>query len=193
MENKDHAGFFIRALAFVIDLNLLVFPLYFLGLLFYLFIGPSGISALNIYAAMFIEISFLLFIAFDYFILTTYFLGGTVGKLLLELKVTSKDFSKVRLSQIIIRETIGRLVSAVLFLGYLAVFFTQDKTGFHDKLAGTIVLRDNPSQKHESLLIFLILLVILIIAIAIPAFLMFSIMQILRIPGDYPAIPIPIN
>lgn len=185
MENKNHAGFFIRALAFVIDLNLLAFLLYFLGLLFYLFIRPSGISAFNIYAAMFIEISFLLFIAFDYFILTTYFLGGTVGKLLLELKVISKDLTRVTLPQIIIRETIGRLVSAVLFLGYLAVFFTKDKTGFHDKLAGTLVLRDNPPKKYESILIFLILLIILVIAVAIPSILIFSIMAILKIPNHW--------
>ena len=58
--------------------------------------------------------------------------------------VDAKTGSKLTLQQSIIRY-IGYIISALpLFLGYLWVAFDPKKQALHDKLAGTVVIGENP-------------------------------------------------
>lgn len=67
--------------------------------------------------------------------------GATPGKMALGLVVVKEDQSKLSFGSAILRETIGKFVSAlVLGLGYLWVIWDERKQGWHDKIAGTIVV-----------------------------------------------------
>ncbi|HUW21228.1 MAG TPA: RDD family protein [Candidatus Bathyarchaeia archaeon] len=71
-----------------------------------------------------------------------YYYQATLGKLALDLKVVSVDGKKLGIFQVLLREWIGKFISAiVLGLGFLWVAFDKDKRGWHDKLAGTKVVK----------------------------------------------------
>lgn len=75
-----------------------------------------------------------------YFILLTYYTGATVGKKLLNLKVVTIDGSPLTLWNVFYRETIGRYLSSLLFIGYIMVGASSEKRGLHDYLCDTKVI-----------------------------------------------------
>lgn len=77
-----------------------------------------------------------------YFILLTYFKGATVGKFLLRIRVISdnNENGKLTLINAIYRETIGRYLSSLFFIGYLFIGATNDKRSLHDILCDTHVI-----------------------------------------------------
>jgi uncharacterized RDD family membrane protein YckC len=67
--------------------------------------------------------------------------GATPGKRALGLRVVSTDGSPITIGKAIMRY-IGYIVSGlVLCLGYIWVLFDANKQGWHDKIAGTYVVR----------------------------------------------------
>ena len=67
--------------------------------------------------------------------------GQTVGMKLLNLKVVRTDGTVLTLSQAFIR-WVGLLISfIVIFIGVIWVAFDANKQGWHDKIAGTYVVR----------------------------------------------------
>ena len=75
-----------------------------------------------------------------------YWFGGTPGKLVNSLRiVNAHDQSRPRLVRLILRY-LGYFVSGLPFgLGFIWVSVDDQKQGFHDKLSGTIVVREGPS------------------------------------------------
>lgn len=69
--------------------------------------------------------------------------GQTLGKKAMSIKVVRKDNQQVPgFMAALLRETIGKAVSAiVLGLGYLWAIWDKDKQAWHDKIAGTIVIK----------------------------------------------------
>ena len=77
-----------------------------------------------------------------YFVLTTYFMGGTLGKRAFRLRVVSKDFGRPDGATVLFREVIGRIiVTRLFFVGYLWVAVDRRKQGWHDKIADTYVVK----------------------------------------------------
>ena len=68
--------------------------------------------------------------------------GYSLGKKLMGLKVIKEDGRyPIGLVDALIREVIGKFVSAILLLtGFLIIGFDERKQGFHDKIAGTLVV-----------------------------------------------------
>lgn len=70
----------------------------------------------------------------------------------MRIKLISTD-EKTSLLTIIYRETIGRYLSSLLFIGYLITFFTKYKQGLHDILSDTYVVYDfsnnNINQQYQ--------------------------------------------
>jgi uncharacterized RDD family membrane protein YckC len=67
--------------------------------------------------------------------------GQTPGKMVMKIKVVATDGSKLTVTKAILRY-VGYLVSfAVVFLGFIWVLFDADKQGWHDKIAGTYVVK----------------------------------------------------
>ena len=75
-----------------------------------------------------------------YFIVMTYLTGATVGKRLMNLRVVACDDSKLTFVNVLYRETIGRYLSSLLFVGYLMIGVSETKQGLHDRLCDTQVI-----------------------------------------------------
>jgi len=81
-------------------------------------------------------------LALAYAVIATAWQGRTVGKLLCGLRVQAKSGLRVGLSQTLLREIVGKLVSsAVFFAGFLWAGWTRSKRAWHDCIAGTVVVR----------------------------------------------------
>lgn len=77
----------------------------------------------------------------------TYFHGSTgrtPGKMLLGLQVVSVDGTPISFGSAFLR-SVGYLVSSLVFcLGYIWIAFDKKKQGWHDKIAGTVVIIREP-------------------------------------------------
>ena len=75
-----------------------------------------------------------------------YFIGAkgqTLGKMALKIKVIKKDTGQVPgFGSALLRETIGKVISGMIMaLGYLWMLWDKDKQTWHDKIAGTVVVK----------------------------------------------------
>ena len=81
-------------------------------------------------------------ITLGYYILLTTVFGATLGKMALGMKVVEESGQKAGFFKVLIRETIGKVVSAIiLFLGYIWILFDGNRQGWHDKIGGTFVVK----------------------------------------------------
>jgi uncharacterized RDD family membrane protein YckC len=64
---------------------------------------------------------------------------GTVGKKILNLKVTDEGGSRISFARATGRHFAKYLSAMILFIGYFMIAFTDRKRGLHDILAGTFV------------------------------------------------------
>jgi uncharacterized RDD family membrane protein YckC len=77
----------------------------------------------------------------------TYFHGSTgrtPGKMLLGLQVVSADGKPISFGIAFLRSVGYLLSSLVFFLGYIWIAFDKKKQGWHDKIAGTVVIIREP-------------------------------------------------
>ncbi len=75
-------------------------------------------------------------------------LQGTPGKLLMNCRIIDMKTGMGPSFGTAITRCLGYLVSAVpLFLGFFWVLWDRRRQGFHDKLAGTLVVMDDESEK----------------------------------------------
>jgi uncharacterized RDD family membrane protein YckC len=62
------------------------------------------------------------------------------------LRIVRTNGERVRAGNAVRRE-VGYVISGLLFLGYLWILFDNRRQGFHDKLAGTIVVYSWPEAE----------------------------------------------
>ncbi len=72
--------------------------------------------------------------------------GQTPGKRVMGLRIVRTNGTRVRAGNAVRRE-VGYVISGLLFLGYLWILFDNRRQGFHDKLAGTIVVYSWPEEE----------------------------------------------
>ena len=134
LSSAPKAGFWIRVLAFIIDSVILgVINLIVATILNQSTTGRSGIQTL------------LGIIYFSYFwSASSVWPGQTIGDKLLNLRVIKTDGSDISIVQAFIRY-VGLFISfLVIFIGVIWVAFDPDKQGWHDKIAGTYVVKTTP-------------------------------------------------
>lgn len=139
MDKPHYAGFWLRLLAVLIDM--VVISIVF-GLPLTLIYGEAYWTGEEIiYGFWDILFSYVLpFVATIWFWLR---FAGTPGKILLRLRIVDADTG----GKLTLGQSVGRyfayLVSTIPFmLGFIWIGFDKRKQGFHDKLAGTVVIRD---------------------------------------------------
>ena len=125
------AGFWIRVLAFIIDSVIL----YVINLIVGVVLNPSTTGRSGIQTLLGI-------IYFTYFwSASSLWPGQTVGDKLLNLRVIKTDGTDLTIVQAFIRY-VGLVVSIlVIFIGVIWVAFDPNKQGWHDKIAGTYVIK----------------------------------------------------
>jgi uncharacterized RDD family membrane protein YckC len=67
--------------------------------------------------------------------------GQTIGKMLMGIRVVRTDGEPLRASDAILRYLGYYLNSAVMMLGWLWAAWDEDRQGWHDKLARTVVVK----------------------------------------------------
>jgi len=125
-----YAGFWIRYVASVIDALVLIIPNMIISVVFDALSVPS------------------LGTVFTYIILWTKKYQATLGKQAVGVRVISDKSESLSWGQLILRETIGKFISAIILLvGYIMAGFTERKQALHDKIASTAVVYDDPNKK----------------------------------------------
>jgi uncharacterized RDD family membrane protein YckC len=127
----NRAGFWIRTFAYIIDaIGIGIVS----GAVAAIFSGDATGTTSN-------GLNILLGLAYFAYFWSAQGGGQTLGMRVLNLKVVRTDGSALTLTQALIRY-LGLFVSFLcLFIGVIWVAFDADKQGWHDKIAGTYVVR----------------------------------------------------
>ncbi|OEH91916.1 hypothetical protein BFG57_03510 [Bacillus solimangrovi] len=139
MRNIWYAGFWIRLLAYGIDLivissihRLIVYPIFKLG--GWSVEEVSDFSVIAIVTAI---------VGYTYLVLMTKWYQQTLGKMIVGLKVIDKDGNSPSWLTVIFREVVGKFISkTVWFIGFIWIAFSGKKQGWHDKIADTFVIHE---------------------------------------------------
>jgi uncharacterized RDD family membrane protein YckC len=132
-EGAELAGFWIRLLAQVLDLFWLLPLSILLGVIAAFVNGDEMSLGGELMANLIGALVVLIFWAER---------QGTPGKLVLGLRVVDAETGGVPAIGRLVLRYVGYLVSALpLGLGYLWVLWDRRKQGWHDKMAGTLVVR----------------------------------------------------
>lgn len=132
-----YATFIQRFLAFTIDIGFILFvfhlPLWLLSTIFRDQLASAVLSMMTVTLTS------------AYFVYFTSVNGQTFGKKLLKIKVVDiKTGNPPRLYIALIREVVGRVISTLfLLLGYLASVPDYKTRTWHDRLAGTVVIKQS--------------------------------------------------
>ncbi len=144
LQSMSTANFAARAVSYIIDI-LVIWGVSQIAV--YPFLNALNLNVDYIFLPYFsIEriVSAVLMVL--YFVLMTYFLNQTLGKMVCGIKVKSDTGGKLTISQVLYREVIGRFINNALFyLPYLVVLFTERRIGIHDYFADTHVV----SEKYD--------------------------------------------
>ncbi len=82
-----------------------------------------------------------LIVALAYFVGMWTWRGTTIGGIVLKLKVVRVDGRPLTFVVALVRGLAAAFSAVVLFLGFLWIAWDKDKQGWHDKIAGTTVIR----------------------------------------------------
>ena len=139
-----YGGFWIRVLASLLDS--LVLAIVEISLSIFLMQMYHQTVAISL-------IMFLIQIAY-FTLLESSEYQGTIGKMLVGIKVTDLQGNRISVLNALGR-TLAKFLSAIILLiGYLMVAFTEKKQGLHDMLAGTVVVKYKPVSVGTILAIF---------------------------------------
>lgn len=145
-QNKEdilYAGFFVRLSAYIIDciivgiaLLIIKIPKFFINMM-----NPDLFLLKPILFQFSIFDILIYLLGLMYFVLMTYYYGGTLGKRLFKIKVCKATEEKLSFFTVIYRESIGRYLSGlILFIGYFMIGLDQKKRALHDILSDTLVV-----------------------------------------------------
>ena len=142
------AGFFPRLCAFGLDKLILGFALLFVRVPMLFFDGASR-ALLFHYTRREVICAALRAM---YFILFTFRRGATPGKLAMGLRVVDADGGSCSLKTVLFRETVGRYLSGLLYIGYLLIPGDREHRALHDRIYDTrVVWKSREEQPEEKL------------------------------------------
>ncbi len=96
----------------------------------------------------FVTTFFLAMIGYTVFSIWFLSQGKTLGKWIQGIRCVNKTNGGVPgLGRMIVRETVGKAVSGFFGLGYLSAVWDHDNQCWHDKIAGTLVLRETDAWR----------------------------------------------
>ena len=159
-----YAGFWIRCAAYVIDYVIIYIGIFLISILLGLSLGASIDDQWGEILGSLLG----LIIGFGYFILMTHKKGATFGKMAFGLTVVSEEGRRLSLGKIILRETLGKIVSSlVILIGYIMIAFTKKKQGLHDEISKSLVIYKDPTKKPNIALAVIVLILALIVPLII--------------------------
>lgn len=139
----NFAGFWIRVLAYIID----IIPLLIIGVVLALVSGESIIEpdpsapVYGITDLIGLVIGIAYFVGFES---SAY--QATPGKMALGLIVTDSDGRRISPMRAVGRYFAKILSGMILMIGFIMVAFTERKQGLHDMIASTLVVKGRPGE-----------------------------------------------
>lgn len=141
-----YAGFWIRLCAHLVDSFIVLIIGYLVGIVLGVFFATSGLQDVLAPIAGFLGV----IVRWAYYVYMTYDYEATLGKKLFGLRVISNSNEQVDLGQVFLRETVGKIASAVIFgIGFLMIGFNDKKEGLHDKIGKTRVVYGNSTGPEK--------------------------------------------
>tara|TARA_B110000211_G_scaffold112239_1_gene130466 strand:+ start:670 stop:1125 length:456 start_codon:yes stop_codon:yes gene_type:complete len=143
MEDKEYAGFWIRFGAMLIDLVVMIIVLYIPLTMIY---GEEyWVGEQFIYGLWDVMLGYIVPIIVTIWFWLRY--SGTPGKMATKLRIVdAATGNKMTTGQAIGRYFAYTIAILPLCLGLIWVGIDKKKQGWHDKLAGTVVIRDTGKQ-----------------------------------------------
>ena len=144
--SKDlkYGEFRIRFVAEIIDVIIINFVGGILaGILFRILAGIgslSGNESILILASIVITFFPLICAILYYAYFESSTKQATLGKMVMKLKVVGKDGERISFANAIGR-SFAKILSGILYIGYIMIAFDSKKQGLHDKLASTYVVK----------------------------------------------------
>jgi uncharacterized RDD family membrane protein YckC len=147
MDGKEYAGFWIRFGAMLIDLVVMIIVLYIPLTMIY---GEEyWIGEQFIYGFWDVILGYIVPIVVTIWFWLRY--SGTPGKMATKLRIVdAATGNKMTTGQAIGRYFAYTIAILPLCLGLIWVGIDKKKQGWHDKLAGTVVIRDTGKQSEAS-------------------------------------------
>jgi uncharacterized RDD family membrane protein YckC len=147
-----YAGFWKRLLAYIIDVLIMIVPLFIIGFIVSYFAISTAKTELEMEAfsagaeGLTSIMSFI--VAWVYYAkMESSSKQGTIGKMALGIKVTDYDGGKISFGKASGR-FFGKILSGLLLgIGFLMAGFTRRKQGLHDIMAGTLIQLNNQSSE----------------------------------------------
>jgi uncharacterized RDD family membrane protein YckC len=164
MAPVKYAGFWVRYVAYVVDSLILFIPITIIVLTVDIVFGLNSQST----NGRLIGEIFELLVIWTYFVWMTYAVGATLGKMLVGIRVHSDSFGKLSFGRVLLRETIGKFISGIIFLiGYIIAGFTDRKRALHDMFAHSVVVYKNPAKPHGAGLVIGVIIATILPILAI--------------------------
>lgn len=144
MENTHYAGFWIRFAASLVDSVILIVVL---GVPLALIFGVDSMDFNATDPGLVVNlIQYVVPVALTVWFWVKYL--GTPGKMLFGLRIVDANTGRALSTPQAIGRYLGYYVSLIPFmLGFIWVAFDSRKQGFHDKLAGTVVIYGSPKTE----------------------------------------------
>ena len=139
----EKIGFLTRLVAYIIDSIIVTVVGFIILAIFGLspFGMPQGGAEVTFTAMNTIGLLLVIVWSWGYLIVFWSVRGQTPGKMIMGIKIISTDGGSIGVGKSILR-LIGYVISAViLYLGFLWIIWDKDKQGWHDKIAGTYVVK----------------------------------------------------
>lgn len=160
---EDHAGFWKRVAAYILDAIILYIPQLLIEKMFGVDVAKESLrqavlsaggdmqlvmaAQTQFYATMWPAFLLSFVISLLYFALCeSSAWQGTPGKLALGIRVTDMQGRRISLPRALGRYLAKFLSAIILFIGFLMVAWTQRKQGLHDMIADTLVLNGRASE-----------------------------------------------
>lgn len=140
----EYASFWARVGAMLIDYIILGIATSLIGLsTVYLFTDIKPGHSVEYYGKLVGIYLFRTTLYYLYFaIMESSSLGATLGKRALNIRVTDIDGNRISFIKATGRYFAKIISAIILFIGYIMVAFDDRKQGLHDRLAGTLVVKN---------------------------------------------------
>ena len=139
----EKIGFLTRLIAYIIDGIIITVGVWIILAIFGLsgFSVGQATSGVTFTAMNAIGLILVIVWSVGYMIFFWSTRGQTPGKMIMGIKIVTTDGGPIGVGKAILR-LIGYAISAIVFyLGFLWIIWDKDKQGWHDKIAGTYVVK----------------------------------------------------
>jgi len=172
LDQKKYGGFWIRFLAFILDFLILLFITTIVWAIFQIPIKLNTQTFITERIFIFKNPVSILFGWFYYALFECSKFQATPGKAIAGIIVTGENLLRIDFGKASGRY-FSKLLSAFIFgIGFIMIAFSKRKQGLHDRLVGTLILRNEKSEikgRKQSWGILLSTLILFIISLFIPA------------------------